>query len=493
MSADIRTGQVIKGKYVIDRVVGEGGMGVVVAARHVTLDQRFAIKFLRPAMLVHKEITERFVREARAASRLESDHVARVIDVDTLADGALFMVMEYLEGSDLSTVRREKRPLAADVAVRYLLEACEALVEAHATGIVHRDLKPANLFLARRLGGKTRVKVLDFGISKMNDPGEASVTRTSMVMGSAEYMSPEQMLSTRDVDARSDIWALGVTLYELLTAQVPFPGESITQVCALVMSRSPAPPSTHRLDLPKGLDTVVLRCLEKERDRRYANVNELIEALTPFARPELVTPMDRVSDPSGASAGGTAVLGASGAGFAPTTGTKHSGTDAALAPRPVSVAIVASATGIGTMAAVSSAPGGPPTSSRAPLLIGVVAVAAIALATLTFALRSGGPAAATASASAASSPPVEVLSAAQPIVIPAPPEVSAAPVEVSAAPVDQAPSAIASVAQPRLAPARRVTPAIAAPPSPRPSPKVNCNPPFTVDSSGVKHAKPDCT
>jgi eukaryotic-like serine/threonine-protein kinase len=289
-------GRVIKEKYRIDRVLGEGGMGVVVAAHHVALDQRVAIKFLLPEMLTHREIVERFAREARAASKIQSDHVARVTDVDTLEDGTPFMVMEYLEGSDLSSVRREGRPLPVAVAVAYLLQACEAIGEAHRMGIVHRDIKPANLFLARRSGARTRIKVLDFGISKMNVPGGADVgvTRTGFIMGSAEYMSPEQMMSARDVDARCDIWALGVTLYELLTAQAPFQGESVTQLAILVTSHVPPPPSALRGDVPPGLDAVVMRCLEKDRARRYASADELAAALAPFEDSQAVD-RDRAS------------------------------------------------------------------------------------------------------------------------------------------------------------------------------------------------------
>jgi serine/threonine-protein kinase len=286
-------GRVVKEKYRIDRVLGEGGMGVVVAAHHVALDQRVAIKFLLPEMLAHNEVVERFAREARAASKIQSDHVARVTDVDTLEDGTPFMVMEYLEGSDLSSVRREGRALPAAAAVDYLLQACEAIGEAHRMGIVHRDIKPANLFLARWSGGRTRVKVLDFGISKMNMQGaDVGVTRTGLVMGSAEYMSPEQMMSARDVDARSDIWALGVTLYELLTAQAPFQGESVTQLAILVTSHAPPPPSALCSDVPPGLDAVVMRCLQKDRANRFASADELAAALAPFQGSKVV---DRAS------------------------------------------------------------------------------------------------------------------------------------------------------------------------------------------------------
>jgi serine/threonine-protein kinase len=300
MSAPVQEGDVIRQKYRVDHVLGEGGMGVVVAAWHLRLEQHVAIKFLRPAMLAHPQVVERFLREARAASKIESDHVARVLDVDTLDDGTPFMVMEHLDGSDLSHVRREGAPLPVDEAVRYVLEACEAIAEAHGAGIVHRDLKPANLFLARRRDGRTRIKVLDFGISKLQSrPGASDVgmTHESQVMGSIEYMSPEQMLSSRDVDARTDIWAIGVVLYELCTGRVPFPGNTLTEVCALVMSRQPPPPSLYRPDLPPALEAVILRCLVKDRGQRLETIGALVEALQPFASPPRAPLPEPVTEP----------------------------------------------------------------------------------------------------------------------------------------------------------------------------------------------------
>ncbi len=285
MSAPMEPGSIICGKYRVEQVLGEGGMGVVVSAVHLKLEQRVAIKFLRPTMLGEPEVVERFVREARAASRIQGDHVVRVMDVDTLDDGAPFLVMEHLEGSDLSSVRSQQAPLPPGQAVDYVLQAAEAIAEAHSLGIIHRDLKPANLFLAQRRDGIVRVKVLDFGISKlMSNPGsgEISITGAAMVMGSPEYMSPEQMLSTRDVDVRTDVWALGVILYELCTAEVPFPGETLAQICALVMTTPPPPPREKRPEIPGGLEAIILRCLQKDRALRFQSVAELQTALSPF-------------------------------------------------------------------------------------------------------------------------------------------------------------------------------------------------------------------
>jgi eukaryotic-like serine/threonine-protein kinase len=284
MPSPVRPGDIIKGKYRVDRMLGEGGMGVVVAAHHLALDQRVAIKLLQPALLAVLAVVERFAREARAASKIESDHVARVTDVDALDDGTPFMVMEYLDGHDLSIVRERGLGVPIPTAVGYVLEACEAIGEAHRRGIVHRDIKPANLFVSKKSDGRSRVKVLDFGISKIG-VGEATspkVTSTGAVMGSAEYMSPEQMLSTRDVDARTDIWALGVTLYELLTGRVPFSGETVTQIYTIVMTTTPTPPSALRADVPPGLDAVILRCLARDREARYGSIAELTAALAPY-------------------------------------------------------------------------------------------------------------------------------------------------------------------------------------------------------------------
>ncbi len=280
---DITIGSVIRGKYRVDRVIGKGGMGVVVAATHLGLDQVVAIKFLLPEMLTQPIVVERFAREARAASKIQSDHVARVTDVDTIEDGTPYMVMEYLEGRDLSFVRKKKQTIPVDAAVSYLLEASEAIIEAHRLGIIHRDLKPANLFLSKRADGKERVKVLDFGISKVGGgEGDVSVTQTQAIVGSAEYMSPELMLSAREADARSDVWALGVSLYEILTGRVPFLGESLTQVCALVLQVQPDPPSRTRAEVSPALDAIVMKCLEKDRNRRYQTVRELVDALTAY-------------------------------------------------------------------------------------------------------------------------------------------------------------------------------------------------------------------
>ena len=283
MSAPVGPGDVLAGKYLVERVLGTGGMGVVVAARHLQLDQNVALKFLLPEAVANPEALGRFVREARNAARLKSEHVARIIDVGTLETGAPYIVMEYLEGTDLAGVLAEQRTLPVAVAVDYVLQACDAIAEAHALGIIHRDLKPQNLFVTRRNDRTRQIKVLDFGISKsIAGGGDFVATRTQAVMGSPAYMSPEQMRSTKLVDARTDVWALGVILYQLVVGRVPWEAESFTELC-LKVAMDPLPPFPSGGAVPAGFEDAVRRCLEKDPQRRIANVHALAVALLPFA------------------------------------------------------------------------------------------------------------------------------------------------------------------------------------------------------------------
>ena len=281
-----REGDVVAGKYQVERVLGEGGMGVVIAARHLELDQRVAVKFLLPEIAKRSDAAERFRREARAAVKIRSEHVARVIDVGTSDDGVPFMVMEYLEGADLGQELKRHGALPVVDAVTYLLEACEAVAEAHSAGIVHRDLKPANLFLASRADGSRLIKVLDFGISKSVSGGsmsDLSLTNTSALIGSPLYMSPEQMHSAKSVDARTDIWALGAILYQSLANRTPYVGESIPQLCSSLLNDTPPALATFRSDVPAELEVVVSKALQKNREHRFQTVAELARALVPFA------------------------------------------------------------------------------------------------------------------------------------------------------------------------------------------------------------------
>ncbi len=287
---------VILGKYRVERVIGVGGMGAVVAARHLQLEEAVAIKFLHPATLDQPETVQRFLREARSAIKIRSEHCVRVLDVGTLDSGAPYMVMEYLEGYDLARLLEQSGSLPIADAVDWVLQAAEALAEAHAMGIVHRDLKPANLFLTRRADGSASVKVLDFGISKQTAGGaEASVTRTQAVLGSPRYMSPEQMRSTRDVDARADVWALGAVAHELIAGQPPFDAETMTALCAAILQDPPNPLRVRRPDAPVELEAAILGALEKDRARRYPNVAALAAAIAPFGTPAAALSAERIA------------------------------------------------------------------------------------------------------------------------------------------------------------------------------------------------------
>ena len=294
----VRPGDILAGKYRVERVLGVGGMGVVVAAHHLQLDQKVALKFLLPQALASAEVVARFDREARAAARIKSEHVARVIDVGKLQNGAPYMVMEYLEGGDLAAWLEHRGPLPVDQAVEFVLQACEAIAEAHALGIIHRDLKPANLFCIRRPDGLLCIKVLDFGISKMSGmgaSGDMGMTRTAAIVGSPFYMSPEQMHSAKGVDPRTDLWSLGVILYELLTDRVPFEAEGMPELVIKVLRESPTPLMTVRPGVPARLEAVILRCLEKDRNLRFAGVGELVMALVEFAPPRARLSLEVVS------------------------------------------------------------------------------------------------------------------------------------------------------------------------------------------------------
>jgi serine/threonine-protein kinase len=277
------------GKYQIERLIGLGGMGVVMSAIHVQLDERVAMKFLLPAALQNAGAVDRFLREARALVSLKNEHVVRVLDVDKLPSGSPYIVMEHLVGADLGEILALCGPLPVSEAIDYVLQACAGVAEAHARGIVHRDLKPANLFVTERPDGTPLVKVLDFGISKAlqaEAAPRADLTSTRAVMGSPLYMSPEQVRGSKNVDTRADIWALGVVLYELVSGQPPFDAPSVLAVCARICADPPVPLRAHRADAPEGLEKVVLRCLEKDPALRCSNVAELARALGPLAAEE---------------------------------------------------------------------------------------------------------------------------------------------------------------------------------------------------------------
>ncbi len=284
MAPPVKPGDVLAGKYRVDEVLGVGGMGVVVAAEHIDLHQKVALKFMLPEALEDEAGVDRFMREARAAVRLKGEHVARVMDVGRLENGAPYIVMEYLQGGDLGNVIRSRGALPVQEAVTYIMQACMAMAEAHSQGIVHRDLKPENLFLAQRPDGRPLIKVLDFGISKiLAAPGEADVstTKTSTMMGSPAYMAPEQMRSAKHVDARADVWSLGAILYQLVSGVLPFQAETAPEMFAKVLYENPEPLRAF-VHVPPELEAVIERCLQKEREQRFESVPEFATALARF-------------------------------------------------------------------------------------------------------------------------------------------------------------------------------------------------------------------
>jgi serine/threonine protein kinase len=282
--SDVQTGDVLASKYRVERVLGRGGMGVVVAARHEQLGFPVALKFMLPTAIADVTMKERFLREAQAAGRLRGEHVARVMDFGTLDDGAPYIVMEFLDGLDLHDVLVRDGALPPHTAVQYVLQACKAMEEAHAQGIVHRDLKPQNLFLTSRPDGSPLVKVLDFGISKLGkiEGQSLSVTSSSTMMGSPLYMAPEQIRSAKNVDARADIYSLGVVLFELMAGHVPIEATTIGELFEHIFTRATPTLRSKRPEISPELEAVVMRCLDKSPENRFASAAELAVALGPF-------------------------------------------------------------------------------------------------------------------------------------------------------------------------------------------------------------------
>lgn len=424
-------GETIGGKYLLDRELGRGGMGVVFEATNIATDARVAIKFLGAGAARNEEIAGRFMREAKAAGRLRSRYVARVFDADRTAAGEPFIVMELLRGMDLA-VLLDRGPLPVERACSLLVQACAGVDEAHREGIVHRDLKPANLFLASE--GNEVVKVLDFGVSKLASTEGSRQTGSQAVLGTLAYMSPEHFADARTVDARADVWALGVILFSALEGRLPFPGDGPSLIAAVVMPQRPAMTVT-RPDVPPALVDIVARCLEKNRDARISSVAELAEHLLPFAssaavsdalgeiraRRHAMTPREGIPalDVMGATLMGlggstSPTSAAASAPSMPSAPRMHSGhpSSGSMAYAPTSAAMNA-ATGAPTYHTQASIPQAAPPKTNATMLVvlGALGATTLLLAIMLFARR-GTPAA---------PPPVGVPDSTQSVASPPPP------------------------------------------------------------------------
>jgi serine/threonine-protein kinase len=486
----VRAGDILAGKYRVERVLGAGGMGVVVAAHHIQLDEKVALKFLLPEALKNEEAVNRFLREARSAVRIKSEHVARVSDVGQLENGAPYMVMEYLDGTDLEAMLRQYGPMPVEQAVEFLLQACEAIAEAHALGIVHRDLKPANLFCIRRADGVLSVKVLDFGISKaMSADGTSSggMTRTTAMVGSPLYMSPEQIQSSKSVDARTDIWSLGVILFELLAAQTPFTGEDMMALILKIATTPPASLVAIRPDVPPALEQVVNGCLEKSRDNRIQNVGDLAFALRDFAPVRAQGSVERI----------TRTMAASGIHSSPSMPGQLSNSSAS---RNAPVGTISS---WGRTGSQTGAQAVPRNRNMVPFVLGGVALLGGIIGGALFLTRAkspdpGGSAAATSSSAA---PPAASSASASPsapasAVLAPPTLASSTPAAASTPPAHTdaqhastsggAPHGAASAAHAAASATTAPTHSAAA------TTKVSCDPPYYFDANGTRVFKKEC-
>jgi serine/threonine-protein kinase len=278
-------------RYSIVRLLGKGGMGAVYEARHARLGRRVAVKFLLPELAARAEILRRFENEAVAAGGLEHPNLVAVLDLGRHTDGSPYLVMEYLQGEDCARLVRRAGPLPVARAASLVLQACRGVAVAHDAGIVHRDLKPENLFVTDLGDGSDQLKVLDFGIAKLRPVDGQAATRTGSTFGTTHYMSPEQARGASDVDARTDVWALGVVLYELLAGRKPFDGEQALGVVHQILNAPPPPLESARQGLPRGLVAVVERAMRKDAGERFPSIRAFANALEPFVmRPALVEP-----------------------------------------------------------------------------------------------------------------------------------------------------------------------------------------------------------
>jgi serine/threonine protein kinase len=292
-------GQIISDRYRLNEVIGRGGMGVVLSGQDLKLARDVAVKFLDPDHLENEQSLDRFQREAKAAGQIGHENICDVRDIGTTSEGAPYIVMELLEGESLARLMAREKQLSTRQAVDIIRQALAGLQAVHDLGLVHRDLKPENIFLCSGGGGQLRVKLLDFGISKhLHEMGDLRLTKTGTVMGSPYYMSPEQARGSEHIDSRSDLWSLGVILYEALCGQMPFQGPNYNQVMVKIITETPTQPRELRSDLCPALEKVLHQALTKERVRRFPSADAFADALASVVGSEPSEPLRVVVTPS---------------------------------------------------------------------------------------------------------------------------------------------------------------------------------------------------
>ena len=496
----VAPGEVIAGRYTISNVIGSGGMGVVLAGMHLELGERVAIKFLHRQ---HAALSNRFFREARAAARIRSEHVVRIFDVGRLPSGEPYIVMEYLEGEDLGARLIKMGPMEPRWVVDVVLDVCQALAEAHAAGIVHRDLKPANIFLTKSPGRDDLVKLLDFGVAKVPESG--AITKTASLLGSPVYMSPEQLMAARDVDARADIWSLGVILWELLTGKLPFEGDSLVHLAIVIRERPTPQIRDERPDVPEALEAVITRCLAKDRNDRFRDVGEFAVALAPFASPALSLSISRIQRVlADARRQAPTELAATLPPSSDELAFPHIPRTPSTPSRSSPSLEIASETPLlgGSMAALSASAHNPLVDARRRRLrlVGGGLAFAVMIGLLLVVRQTMRPPSVEAKPDPRPSSGAEVATAPSTIAT----ALSSSPLAVEpTASVTRTPdtSPIAPSARTTAhgpAPKKLSSPTASAPAESAPvpaltaAPSVNCNPPFTIDKDGVRRPKKEC-